>query len=72
MPALKWTTENTEGFSDDDLATMNEAQQQLEARFPGVDPGNIGDMLNNAFTHDLDARQLERIVARRLSPLSPA
>lgn len=63
---MKWTAENTAGFSPEDLAELNEAQQQLEARFPKIDAGNIADMLKNAWSDDKDARQLERDVARRI------
>jgi predicted ATPase len=61
-----WQTDNTEGFTAEELAELREAQAQLEARFPGIDPGNLADMLNNVWTDDKDARQLERDVARQI------
>ena len=69
----RWTPDNSEGFTADDLATLNEAQAYLEARFPAIDGGNIADLLNNEFRADLDARQLERAVARRIeTPMTAA
>lgn len=63
---MDWTTENTEGFDADDLDAMNEAQAQLEARFPSIDSGNLADLLNNEWSPEKDARQLERDVARMI------
>jgi hypothetical protein len=66
----RWTSENTEGFTPDDLAELNEAQAQLEANFPGVEPQNLADMLTNVWTADKDARQLERDVTRAINPMT--
>ena len=54
----RWTEENTEGFTAQELATMNEAQARLEAAHPEVDPGNLADRLNNAFTPGATVDQL--------------
>lgn len=60
-----WTHENTEGFTDQELATMNEAQSRLEAAHPEVDPGNLADRLNSAFVPGITADQL--VEAARIS-----
>jgi hypothetical protein len=46
---MAWTTENTEGFSDAELAVLNEAQAVLENE-TGLDPSTVTDLLNNAWT----------------------
>lgn len=44
-----WTEENTEGFTKEELATLNAAQTALEAENPSIDTQNIADRLNNAW-----------------------
>ena len=67
MAKHTWTEDNTEGFTQEDIDVLNEAQQHLELAHPKVDPTNIADMLNNAWTPEADARQLQRTVERRLT-----
>lgn len=45
----RWTESNTEDFTTEELAAMNEAQTALEVAYPDADDSNIADMLNNAF-----------------------
>ena len=45
-----WTEENTEGFTADEIETLNVAQARIEAANPGIDPTNIADRLNNVWT----------------------
>lgn len=47
-----FTTENTDGFSGNDLDLMNAALQILIAR--GVDEGNAADIVNNNWTGEGD------------------
>jgi type I restriction-modification system DNA methylase subunit len=54
----RWTEDNTEGFSIEELATLNEAQQRLESAHPDVDPSNLADRLNNAFFHGVTIEEL--------------
>ena len=53
----KWTAENTEGFTTEELAVMNEAQERIEAQ-SGADESNIADFLNNAFLPGVTADDL--------------
>ncbi len=53
-----WTQENTEGFTDADLVALNFALEALAAEFEDVDPANLNDMLNNAWTDGADANTL--------------
>ena len=45
----KWTEDNTEGFTTEELEAMNAAQAALEAEYPDAEPQTIADRLNNAF-----------------------
>lgn len=63
---LTWTDDNTEGFTENELAILNGAQERLEAAFPEVDPSNISDMLNNAFTDGATIHGLFTTVCHRL------
>lgn len=63
----KWTTQNTEGFTADELATMNAAQAALEVANPGIDVGNIADLLNNEFLPGITDDALVAAVQARLS-----
>lgn len=53
-----WTHDNTEGFTDEQLAVLNDAQSRLEQENPGADPENISDHLNNAFIPGVTVEQL--------------
>ena len=44
-----WSTDNTEGFTANDLVRLNTAQAALQDCLPEVDPRNIADMINNAW-----------------------
>lgn len=46
----RFTEDNTEGFTAEELVTLNEAQDRIEAANFGVDPINISDALSNAWT----------------------
>ena len=45
-----WTPENTDGFTRGELRVLNCALSVLAAEFEEVEPANINDMLNNAWT----------------------
>lgn len=53
-----WTHDNTEGFTDEQLEVLNDAQSRLEAKNPDADPQNIADHLNNAFVPGITVEQL--------------
>lgn len=44
-----WTQDTTEGFTDEELELLDEAQESLEEESPGVDPRNIADALGAAW-----------------------
>ena len=48
---MKWTDENTENFSADELDILNAAQDILE-RETGLEPQTVADLLNNAWLPD--------------------
>ena len=62
----RFTMENTDGFSADDIEVLNAAFDHLKARAPDIDEGNISDAVSNAWTPEADARQIERRAARAL------
>ena len=43
-----WTMDNTEGFTQDQLAMINKAVEMVAAKADGVDAKNINDAINNA------------------------
>lgn len=63
----RWTQDNTEDFTADELAMMNEAQAALEAAFPDADDANIADMLNNAFIPGATVEGLIAAVSARVN-----
>ena len=60
-----WTKENTEGFSDTELAALSAAQAELEQRF-AVDASNIADILNNEWLPGMTAADLVTAASKRL------
>lgn len=56
----RWTENNTEGFTADELEMMNDAQKHLEAKHPDADEGTISDHLNDVF---LPGTTFEKLVA---------
>lgn len=54
----RWNENNTDGFSAAELDVLNEAQERLEAEYPGIDPQNISDRLNNAILPNMTADDL--------------
>lgn len=44
-----WTQDTTDGFTDEELELLDEAQESLEEENPGVDPRNIADALGAAW-----------------------
>lgn len=53
-----WTNENTDGFSENEIAILNLAQETLERENPEVDPKNIADHINNAFAPNITAQEI--------------
>jgi len=62
-----FTAENTEGFTDVEMAMLNSAHEVLAEAFPSVEEYSIGDMLNNAFNERSTQSELVRIVTDRFS-----
>ena len=54
----RWTDDNTEGFTDDELDLLNEAQDILEDRNPDIHHSNICDALNNAWRSGITLEEL--------------
>jgi len=63
----RWTESNTEDFTTEELAAMNEAQVALEVAHPETDGSNIADMLNNAFVPGIAAADLIAAVSARIA-----
>lgn len=63
----RWTESNTEDFTTEELAAMNEAQSALEVAHPTADSTNIADMLNNAFVPGITAADLIAAVSARIA-----
>ncbi len=63
----RWTESNTEDFTTEELAAMNEAQTALEVAYPDADDSNIADMLNNAFVPGITASDLIAAVSARIA-----
>jgi hypothetical protein len=57
MEMARWTEENTEGFTSDDLVELNAAQEMLEAD-GFAEPENIADLLNNVWVDGANAASL--------------
>lgn len=54
-----WTTQNTEGFTADELAMINRIADRIAEDADGVDTGNIDDAINNAWLDGIDEAGLE-------------
>lgn len=61
-----WNSDNTEGFSADDLEMLNEIQVELQAENPNIDAQNIADILNNAWVEGIDYDTLIEAARARL------
>ncbi len=58
-----WTTDNTKGFTQDQLDFINEVLKELVA--DGVDESNANDIINNSWVDGIhSADDLRRAVAR--------
>lgn len=74
MERKEWREDNTDGFSAEELETLNIAHERLRSRADEIDDGDISeamngaisDALNNAFTDGVTAEQLEARAARAL------
>jgi hypothetical protein len=53
-----WTMDNTEGFTQAELDTLNTALDRLARNFPDVEPANINDALNNAWVDGISVDDL--------------
>lgn len=45
---MNWTQDNTEGFTNEQLAIINDVQSTLEEHWQ-IDPQNIADKINNVW-----------------------
>ncbi len=61
-----WTQDNTEGDTDEQFGTPNEAQKILIEAFPEVEPQALGDTLQNVWYEDAWRDELVDAVSRRL------
>ena len=61
-----WTQSNTEGFTDAELALINEALPRIHAARPGVERSNVDDAVNNAWGCQETADELVADVLKRL------
>lgn len=57
---IRYTEDNTEGFSAAELATLNAAHDLIAAAEPGMDEKSIDDAITNAF---IDGMTVDRLVA---------
>ena len=62
-----WNELNTAGFSQDELATLSNAQERLTGEFPDIDESNLNDLLNNEWQHGITENDLVDAVTKRLS-----
>jgi hypothetical protein len=58
-----FTTDNTEGFSAADLATLNAAHDLIAAAEPGMDEKSIDDAITNSW---IEGMTVDRLVAAAL------
>ena len=63
---MRWHTDNTEGFTPDELETLNGAQDALEKRFPGIDRQNLSDLLGALWRKGATVRTLCNGVLARM------
>lgn len=64
-----WTTENTEGFTQSELDTMNTVLERVFADVEGYDQASIdsiNDAITNAWADGITEAQLEASVRNRL------
>lgn len=64
-----WTQFNTDGYTDDQLETLNEAQNILMEAFPEVETQTVSDLLHNNWCEEASRDELVDIVAKRLVSL---
>lgn len=53
-----FTTENTEGFTGSDIATLNTAADIIAARNPDMTEDGVSDAINNAWVGGQTAEEL--------------
>lgn len=58
LKMTRWTENNTEGFTAEELEILNDAQERLESDNPGIDASNISDLLNNTWVPGITADEL--------------
>lgn len=61
-----WDASNTNGFSETELQMLNNVQQRLEHSYPGIDPKNIHDLMNNDWYEGITENALFAAVAGAL------
>jgi hypothetical protein len=65
MTMNKFTTDNTDGFTFDELDILNDAFDMLQAAKPGVDDSNLCDDINNSWQTGMTADELFEAAAKR-------
>jgi len=59
-----FTMENTEGFTKEQLGTLNQALQMLKSRYPSADESNLSDAISNAVIADERENTIEKLFRR--------
>jgi hypothetical protein len=60
---IRYTEDNTEGFSAADLATLNAAHDLIAAAEPGMDEKSIDDAITNSW---IEGMAVDHLVAAAL------
>lgn len=66
---MAFTQMNTEGYSDSELDTLNNALATLQNSHPGVDESNIADLIHNNFYEGITEDEIIAAVEKRLKGL---
>lgn len=61
-----WTQDNTEGFTDAQLSTINAVLKRVFADADEIDTSNINDAINNAWYDGISEADLEAATRERL------
>lgn len=62
---IRYTEDNTEGFSATELATLNAAHDRVAAALPGMDEKSIADALTNSFIDGITIDDLIAVATAR-------
>lgn len=61
-----WTQDNTEGFTDAELATINAVLERIMAEGDDLEPASINDAINDAWIDGISEANLEAAARKRL------